>query len=127
MTAREDFTRRVWRTALLTLGLLAALIFGILVLVGGDWIPGAIIVGFPPPSIPGLGRFVVWSPVRNIDGVERENHTQPVLASSAAPLSASRSPARRRSSHTPSPAPFDGRFDEPLDVPLAARSRRART
>jgi hypothetical protein len=55
MTAREDFTRRVWRTALLTLGLLAALIFGILVLVGGDWIPGAIIVA---ASLAGLGSQV---------------------------------------------------------------------
>ena len=44
MTAREDFNRRVWRTALLTVGLLAALIFGAIVLAGGDWIPGAIIV-----------------------------------------------------------------------------------
>ncbi len=44
MTAKEDFNRRVWRTALLTVGLLAALIFGIIVLAGSDWIPGAIIV-----------------------------------------------------------------------------------
>ena len=44
MTAKEDFNRRVWRTALMTVGLLAALIFGAIVLAGGDWIPGAIIV-----------------------------------------------------------------------------------
>ena len=44
MTAKEDFNRRVWRTALLTVGLLAALIFGVIVLAGGDWIPGAIMV-----------------------------------------------------------------------------------
>ena len=44
MTAKEDLNRRVWRTALLTVGLLAALIFGIIVLAGSDWIPGAIIV-----------------------------------------------------------------------------------
>ena len=44
MTAKEDFNRRVWRTALLTLGLLAALVFGIIVLAGSDWIPGTIIV-----------------------------------------------------------------------------------
>ena len=44
MTAKEDFNRRVWRTALLTVGLLAALIFGVSVLAGGDWIPGVIIV-----------------------------------------------------------------------------------
>ena len=44
MTAKEDFNRRVWRTALLTVGLLGALIFGVVVLAGGDWIPGVIIV-----------------------------------------------------------------------------------
>lgn len=44
MTAKEDFNRRVWRTATLTVGLLAALVFGIIVLAGSDWIPGAIIV-----------------------------------------------------------------------------------
>jgi hypothetical protein len=44
VTAEEDFNRRVWRTALLTVGLLAALIFGAIVLAGGDWIPGVIIV-----------------------------------------------------------------------------------
>ena len=44
MTSKEDFNRRVWGTALLTVGLLAALIFGAIVLVGGDWIPGVIIV-----------------------------------------------------------------------------------
>ena len=55
MTTRADFTRRVWRTALLTVGLLAALIFGIVVLVGGDWIPGAIIVA---ASLVGLASQV---------------------------------------------------------------------
>ena len=44
MTTKEDFNRRVWRTALLTVGLVAALIFGAIVLAGADWIPGAIIV-----------------------------------------------------------------------------------
>ena len=44
MTVQQDFNHRVWRTALLTVGLLAALIFGIIVLAGRDWIPGAIIV-----------------------------------------------------------------------------------
>jgi hypothetical protein len=43
VTAKEDFNRRVWRIALLTVGLLAALIFGTIVLAGSDWIPGAII------------------------------------------------------------------------------------
>ena len=44
MTGKEDFSRRVWRTALLAVGLLASLTFGAIVLAGGDWIPGAIIV-----------------------------------------------------------------------------------
>jgi fatty acid desaturase len=44
VTAKEDVNRRVWRTALMTVGLLAALIFGVIVLAGGDWIPGVIIV-----------------------------------------------------------------------------------
>ncbi len=44
MTVQQDFNHRAWRTALLTVGLLAALIFGIIVLAGSDWIPGAIIV-----------------------------------------------------------------------------------
>jgi hypothetical protein len=53
VTAKEDFNRQVWRTALLTVALLAALIFGIIVLAGSDWIPGAIIVA---ASLIGLGR-----------------------------------------------------------------------
>jgi hypothetical protein len=44
VTTKEDFNRQVWRTALLTVGLLAALIFGVIVLAGGDWISGVIIV-----------------------------------------------------------------------------------
>ena len=44
MTANKEFNRLVWRTALLTVGLLAALIFGVIVLAGGDWLPGGIIV-----------------------------------------------------------------------------------
>ena len=44
MTAKDEFNRQVLRTALLTVGLLAALIFGILVLAGGDWLPGTLIV-----------------------------------------------------------------------------------
>ena len=40
----EDFDRRVRRTAVITVALLAALVFGIVVLAGGDWIPGGITV-----------------------------------------------------------------------------------
>jgi hypothetical protein len=55
MTAKQDFKRRVWRTTLLTVGLLAALIFGIMVLAASDWIPGAIIVA---ASLVGLASQV---------------------------------------------------------------------
>jgi len=41
---QEDLTHEVRRTALLIVGLAAALVFGIIVLVTGDWIPGTIIV-----------------------------------------------------------------------------------
>jgi hypothetical protein len=41
---KEEFNRQVRRTAFLTVGLAAALVFGIIVLVSGDWLPGAIIV-----------------------------------------------------------------------------------
>jgi hypothetical protein len=44
VTAKEEFNRQVRRTAFLTVGLLAALIFGIIVLAGGDWVPGTVIV-----------------------------------------------------------------------------------
>lgn len=55
MTANEDFTRRAWRTALLSVALLATLVFGIIVLAGSDWIPGSIIVG---ASLVGLARQI---------------------------------------------------------------------
>jgi hypothetical protein len=44
MTAKQESNRLVWRTTLLTLGLTAAFIFGVIVLAGGDWLPGTIIV-----------------------------------------------------------------------------------
>ena len=44
MTAKDEFDRQMRLTALLTVGLLAALIFGIIVLAGADWIPGTLIV-----------------------------------------------------------------------------------
>jgi hypothetical protein len=44
VTAKDEFNRQVRRTALLTVGLLAALSFGIIVLAGEDWIPGLLIV-----------------------------------------------------------------------------------
>jgi hypothetical protein len=55
VTAEKDFNRQVWRTALLTVGLLATLIFGAIVLAGGDWIPGVIIV---VASVIGLAKQI---------------------------------------------------------------------
>ncbi len=44
MANREDFNHQVWRTAIMTLAFAAGLVFGIILLVSGDWIPGGIIV-----------------------------------------------------------------------------------
>ena len=44
MSAKEEFSHQVRRTAFLTVGLAAALVFGLIVLIAGDWIPGTIIV-----------------------------------------------------------------------------------
>lgn len=44
MADKEEFNRQVRLTAFLTVGLAAALVFGVIVLVTGDWIPGTIIV-----------------------------------------------------------------------------------
>ena len=44
VAAKQEFNRQVRQTALLTVGLAAALVFGIIVLITGDWIPGTIIV-----------------------------------------------------------------------------------
>jgi hypothetical protein len=52
---RDEFNRQVRQTALLTVALLAALIFGIVVLASADWIPGTIIVA---ASAIGLGRQI---------------------------------------------------------------------
>ena len=54
MTAR-DFNRQLRLTAVLSVTLVATLIFGILVLAGGDWVPGAVIV---VASIIGLARQI---------------------------------------------------------------------
>jgi hypothetical protein len=49
----DDFNRRARLTAVLTVALLAALVFGVIVLAEGDWIPGAIIVA---STLIGLAR-----------------------------------------------------------------------
>jgi len=55
MTARHESNRQVRLAGLLTVALLAALIFGIIVLAGGDWIPGTVIVA---ASLIGLARQI---------------------------------------------------------------------
>jgi hypothetical protein len=55
VTAKHEFNRQVRLTALLTAGLLAALTFGIIVLAGGDWVPGTVIVA---ASLFGLARQI---------------------------------------------------------------------
>lgn len=55
MADKADFNRQVRLTAIVTLALLAALVFGIVVLVGGDWIPGGIIVA---AAMVGLARQI---------------------------------------------------------------------
>ena len=44
MAEEQDFNRQVRRTAFTTVALVAGLVFGIILLATGDWIPGAVIV-----------------------------------------------------------------------------------
>ena len=44
MTDKQHFNREVRRTAVTTVALAFGLLFGILLLAGGDWFPGGIIV-----------------------------------------------------------------------------------
>ena len=55
MGNREDFNRQVRRTAIITVALVACLVFGIIVLANNDWIPGGIIVA---ATVVGLAREI---------------------------------------------------------------------
>ena len=55
MANHHDFNHQTWQTAILTVALGACLVFGIIVLVSGDWLPGGIIV---TASTLGLARQV---------------------------------------------------------------------
>lgn len=55
MADNRDFNRQVRRTASLTLALVGFIVFGVLVLADGDWIPGWIIVA---AALVGLGRQI---------------------------------------------------------------------
>lgn len=61
MADKADLKRQVRRTASTTVALLAALVFGIVVLVGGDWIPGGVIVAATliglAKQIPGIRKL----------------------------------------------------------------------
>jgi hypothetical protein len=55
MANHHDFNHQVRRAAIIALGLAACLIFGIIVLASGDWLPGGIIVA---ASTVGLAREI---------------------------------------------------------------------
>jgi hypothetical protein len=61
MTEREGFNRRVRRTAFLCLAFVLGLVFGIILLAVGDWIPGGVIVAVSliglAVEIPVIGRL----------------------------------------------------------------------
>jgi hypothetical protein len=55
VTDKQEFNRQVRRAAVTTVALSFALLFGIFVLAGGDWIPGGIIVA---AALVGLAREI---------------------------------------------------------------------
>ena len=55
MTVKGDLAREARLATILVVGLSAALVFGIIVLAGGDWLPGTIIV---VASLIGLARQI---------------------------------------------------------------------
>jgi hypothetical protein len=55
MADHHSFNQQVWRVAIIAVALGACLIFGIIVLASGDWLPGGIIVA---ASTVGLAREV---------------------------------------------------------------------
>ena len=56
MADHHDFNHQVRRAAIITAALAACLIFGIIVLASGDWLPGGIIVA---ASTIGLARQIL--------------------------------------------------------------------
>jgi hypothetical protein len=55
VTDRADSNRQAHLTTALNVALAAALVFGIIVLAGGDWIPGSIIVA---AAVVGLAKQI---------------------------------------------------------------------
>jgi hypothetical protein len=55
MADHHDYNHQVWQAAIITVALAGCLVFGIIVLAGGDWLPGGIIV---VASAAGLAREI---------------------------------------------------------------------
>jgi hypothetical protein len=55
MTEHHSFKHQVWQAASIAVALTACLVFGIIVLASGDWLPGSIIVA---ASTVGLAREI---------------------------------------------------------------------
>jgi hypothetical protein len=55
VTDKQEFNHQVRRAAVITVALSFALVFGIIVLAGGDWIPGGITV---VAALVGLAREI---------------------------------------------------------------------
>jgi hypothetical protein len=55
MANQHDFNHQIWQTAVITVALGACFVFGIIVLVSGDWLPGGIIVA---ASAAGVARQI---------------------------------------------------------------------
>ncbi len=104
MLGNEDFKRRVRRTALITVALSAALVFGILVLAGGDWIPGGITV---VAALIGLARQIP---------VIRDLCSEEPASSPLQPPDPTRP--------IPAPGPDDHSHTPPHGDALASRTRR---
>ena len=58
MADNSEFKRQVRQAAFLTVGLVAALVFGIIVLARGDWLPGTIVVAATLIGLAGQVRVI---------------------------------------------------------------------
>ena len=65
MANREEFNYQVRRTAVMTMALALGLVFGIILLASGDWIPGGIIV-----AATAVGLAVLVPTIRNLCSTE---------------------------------------------------------
>ena len=72
MTDKEDFKHQVRRTAIMTLAFAAGMVFGIILLATGDWIPGGILVAATviglAVEIPVIRKLCSTDPTRSAPG-----------------------------------------------------------